>query len=87
MLGKLAIPGFSTYLQRIDAKHLLSIGFDVVDGDFASFAGLTLQHFDVSDLMAPSPLFKETIGSRGTSSEAATDHLAFLLHEVTTPAP
>jgi hypothetical protein len=78
ILGELKIPGFSTYLHRIDPNHLLSIGFDANDhGDFAFFDGIILQLFDVTHPTEPQLLHKETIGTRGSSSEAATDHLAF----------
>jgi hypothetical protein len=78
ILGELKIPGFSTYLHRIDPDHLLSIGFDANDhGSFAYFDGVILQLFDVHDPTRPTLLHKEKIGTRGSSSEAATDHLAF----------
>ena len=78
VLGELKIPGFSTYIHRIDPDHLLSIGFDANDhGDFAYFDGVILQLFDVKNPTDPRLVHKEKIGSRGSSSEAATDHLAF----------
>jgi hypothetical protein len=78
ILGELKIPGFSTYLHRIDPEHLLSIGFDANDhGDFAYFDGVILQLFDVKNPTEPKLVHKEKIGTRGSSSEAATDHLAF----------
>lgn len=78
VLGELKIPGFSTYMHRIDPDHLLSIGFDANDhGDFAYFDGVILQLFDVSVPTEPRLLHKEKIGTRGSSSEAATNHLAF----------
>ena len=78
ILGELKIPGFSTYMHRIDPDHLLSIGFDAADrGDFAYFDGVILQLFDVSKPTDPRLLHKEKIGTRGSSSAAATDHLAF----------
>ncbi len=78
ILGELKIPGFSTYLHRVDPTHLLSIGFDANDhGSFAFFDGIILQLFDVTKPTEPALLFKEKIGTRGSSSEAATDHLAF----------
>ena len=78
ILGELKIPGFSTYLHRIDPTHLLSIGFDASDhGSFAYFDGIILQLFDVTNPTEPVLLHKEKLGSRGSSSEAATDHLAF----------
>jgi len=76
--GELKIPGFSTYIHLMDEGHLLTIGYDSDDqGDFAWFQGLLLQIFDVSDMTAPLLLHKEVIGTRGSSSEAATNHLAF----------
>lgn len=76
--GELKIPGFSTYLHPIDDGHLLSIGYDADDqGDFAWFQGIQLQVFDVSDMTTPRLLHKEVIGTRGSSSEALTEHLAF----------
>jgi hypothetical protein len=78
ILGELKIPGFSTYIHRIDPEHLLSIGFDANDhGDFAYFDGVMLQLFDVKNPTDPRLIHKEKIGSRGSSSEAAADHLAF----------
>ncbi len=78
ILGELKIPGFSTYMHRIDRDHLLSIGFDANDhGDFAYFDGVILQLFDVVDPTKPKLIHKEKIGTRGSSSEAATNHLAF----------
>ncbi len=78
VLGELKIPGFSTYIHRIDPEHLLSIGFDADDhGSFAYFDGVILQLFDVKNPTDPRLVHKEKLGTRGSSSEAATDHLAF----------
>lgn len=78
ILGELKIPGFSTYIHRIDPEHLLSIGFDADDkGSFAYFDGVILQLFDVKNPTDPRLVHKEKIGTRGSSSEAATNHLAF----------
>ncbi len=79
--GELHIPGFSTYLHMLDADHILSIGFDAEDmGTFAWFQGLMLQIMDVGDMDAPSLIYKEVIGTRGSASDAATNHLAFNYH-------
>jgi hypothetical protein len=76
--GELKIPGFSTYMHMMDAQHLLTIGYDANDqGSFAWFAGVRLQIFDVSDMKNPQLMHTEVIGTRGSSSEALTDHLAF----------
>ncbi len=78
VVGQLKILGFSTYMHRIDHDHLLSIGYDADDkGDFSFFNGIILQLFDVRQPTEPKLLFKETLGTRGTGSEAATNHLAF----------
>jgi hypothetical protein len=78
MLGELKIPGFSTYMHMMDATHLLTIGYDAADqGNFAFFTGVLLQIFDVSTPNDPKLAHKEVIGTRGSSSEALTNHLAF----------
>jgi hypothetical protein len=76
--GELKIPGFSTYMHPMDATHLLTIGYDADDqGDFAWFTGIQLQIIDVEDPSNPKLIHKEVIGTRGSTSDAATDHLAF----------
>jgi hypothetical protein len=78
MLGALQIPGFSTYMHMMDENHLLTIGYDADDqGDFAWFAGVIVQIFDVTDPRNPALTSKVTIGTRGSSSEALANHLAF----------
>jgi uncharacterized secreted protein with C-terminal beta-propeller domain len=76
--GELKIPGYSTYMHLMDDDHLLTMGYDADDqGEFAWFQGLQLQVIDVADLAHPKVLDKEVIGTRGSTSDAATDHLAF----------
>jgi len=76
--GELKIPGFSTYMHLMDDGHLLAIGYDADDqGSFAWFQGIQLQVFDVSDAEHPALLHKELIGTRGSTSDATTNHLAF----------
>lgn len=78
VLAELKIPGFSTYMHLMDPDHLLTIGYDADDqGDFAWFTGVLLQIFDVSDLENPVLAHREVIGTRGSSSAALTNHLAF----------
>ena len=78
VLGELKIPGFSTYMQPMDKDHVLAIGFDADDkGSFAYFDGIQIQIFDVSDLTMPKLQHKTVIGTRGSASEALTNHLAF----------
>lgn len=76
--GELKIPGYSTYMHPVGKDHLLAIGFEAEDhGSFAYFQGLQLQIFDVRDPAQPLLKHKTVIGTRGSSSAAATDHLAF----------
>jgi hypothetical protein len=76
--GELKIPGFSTYMHLLDSDHLLSIGYDAEDhGSYALYTGLLLQVFDVSNLAEPALVHRQKIGSRSSSSDAATNHLAF----------
>ncbi len=76
--GELKIPGFSTYMHFLDDNHLLTIGFDAEDmGSFAWFQGIQLQIIDITNLENPTLLHKEIIGTRGSTSDAATDHMAF----------
>lgn len=76
--GELKIPGFSTYMHLMDDSHLLTIGYDADDqGSFAWFQGVQLQIIDVADLEDPRLIHKEVIGTRGSTSEATTNHLAF----------
>jgi hypothetical protein len=78
LAGELKIPGFSTYMHLMDETHLLTIGYDAQDeGNMAWFQGILLQIFDVSQMSAPALTHKEVIGTRGSTSEAATNHLAF----------
>lgn len=78
--GELKIPGFSTYMHMFDDKHLLTVGYDTEERDStACFTGVLLQLFDVSDMAAPLLAHKLSIGTRGSSSQALSDHLAFTL--------
>ncbi len=78
ILGELKIPGYSTYMHPMDRDHLLAIGYEATEmGNFAYFQGIQLQVFDVSDLEHPALLHKTVIGTRGSTSEATTNHLAF----------
>jgi hypothetical protein len=76
--GELHIPGFSTYIHMMDDTHLLTIGFDAQDvGSFAWFQGVALQIFDVSNMREPRLVHKTIIGTRGSASDATSNHLAF----------
>jgi uncharacterized secreted protein with C-terminal beta-propeller domain len=78
LMGELKIPGFSTYMHPLDEGHILAVGFDADDqGSFAYFNGIQIQVFDVTDLADPKLQSKLSVGTRGSGSEALTNHLAF----------
>lgn len=82
VLSELKVPGFSTYIHPIGHDRLLTVGYDADDqGSFAWFTGIRLQLFDVGEPTLPALLDVEVIGTRGSSSEALTNHLAFTFAE------
>jgi len=81
-IAEILIPGFATYIHMLDDDHIMTVGYDADDqGDFAYFTGIKLQIFDVNNPAAPTGSFVKTIGARGSSSEALTNHLAFTFYE------
>ena len=77
-MAELKIPGFSTYMHMMDKTHLMTIGYDANDqGSFAWFTGVRFQIFDVSNIKKPTLTHKMVIGTRGSSSTALSNHLAF----------
>ena len=75
--GELKIPGYSSYLQRLDDGHVLGVGRDV-DPDTGRVLGIQLSLFDVSDPRAPRRVATHTFPGEGWSawSEALWNHLA-----------
>jgi hypothetical protein len=68
----------SRYAREWPLPPLLTMGYDADDeGSFVWFSGLQLQVIDVAMLDAPTLLHREIIGTRGSTSDAATNHLAF----------
>ncbi|MGQ0796259.1 MAG: beta-propeller domain-containing protein, partial [Methanobacteriota archaeon] len=81
VLGYLEMPGFSEYLHPFDEARLIGVGKEAVPdevGNFSWFQGLKLSLFDVGDVAQPEELARIAIGDRGTTSDALTDHKAFL---------
>jgi len=80
-VAELTIPGFSTYLEPIDADHLLAIGVDLpLDANGRvdwSRRAVQLSIFDVSDLSNPTRTAQSLIGTASAYSEALWDHHAF----------
>ena len=78
LLGQLAIPGYSAYLQPIGPGRLLGIGQDATPE--GRVTGLQLSLFDVSDPTTPRQLSVLKIGG---FSGAEYDHHAFLFWPAT----
>ena len=75
VLGELKVAGYSAYLHPVGEGLILGVGQDATDE--GQTLGVQVSLFDVSDLANPTLLYRETIGTRGSTSDAATDHLAF----------
>ena len=80
-VAELTLPGFSTYLQPIDANHLLAIGQDLPLDPAGrpdwSRRSVQLSLFDVGDLAHPTRTAQALVGTHSASSEALWDHHAF----------
>src|SRR5438552_4654225 len=80
-VAELTLPGFSTYLQPIDANHLLAIGVELplLSGGRPDWSrrSLELSLFDVTDLAKPSRTRQALVGTSWGYSEALWDHHAF----------
>jgi hypothetical protein len=80
-VAELTLPGFSTYLQPIDADHLLAIGMELPldpagHPDWSKRA-VELSLFDVGDLAQPKRTAQALVGTAWAYSEALWDHYAF----------
>jgi len=75
VLGKLDLPGYSSYLHPIGADLLLGIG-QAVDRGTNEPAGTQISLFDVSSPAHPSRLQKASLGQGWSAAES--DHHAFL---------
>ena len=89
VLGKLKIPGYSTYLHPYDENHLIGIGMDTkeiinrdisgnVYGTSVRITGMKMCLFDVSDVDNPIEVDKTTIGDERTVSAILTNPKALL---------
>lgn len=95
ILGKLKIPGYSTYLHPYDENHIMGFGNEVdetIDADkvhsedavyYTAVQGMKIGMFDVTDVNHPKEMFKEVIGDRGTTSELLSNPKALLFDKTT----
>ena len=88
-LGKLKIPGYSTYLHPYDETHIIGIGMQTeekvnrnyygrVISTTATITGMKMALFDVSDIARPIQISDTVIGDRRTTSAVLTNHKALL---------
>lgn len=80
VIGKLKIPGFSSYLHPYDNNLLIGIGKDAEANEWggATTKGLKLALFDVSDPNNLKEVDSYVLGGQGSDSIALNDHKAFL---------
>jgi inhibitor of cysteine peptidase len=81
VLGKLKIPGYSSYLHPLDEDHIIGIGKETVEskqGDFAWYQGIKVSLFDIGDVNNPKEVSQYVIGDRGTDSPVLYDPHALL---------
>lgn len=89
VLGKLKIPGYSTYLHPYDENHIIGIGMQTeekvnrnasgkVISTTATITGMKMALFDVSDVNNPIQISDTIIGDKRTTSAILTNHKALL---------
>lgn len=89
VLGKLKIPGYSTYLHPYDEKHIIGIGMETkeiinrnsngkVISTTAKVVGMKMALFDVSNVNSPVQISSVVIGDSRTTSAILTNPKALL---------
>jgi uncharacterized secreted protein with C-terminal beta-propeller domain len=78
LVGKLEVPGYSTFLTPMDANHVLTVGQYVPPPGASGNWGVQLSIFDVTDFANPVQSANVVIGAdTGAYSEALWDPKAF----------
>lgn len=89
VLGKLKIPGYSTYLHPYDENHLIGIGMQTKEKVYRNYSGkitstrtvitgMKMALFDVSNVNNPIQISQTIIGDSRTTSAILTNHKALL---------
>lgn len=89
VLGKLKIPGYSTYLHPYDENHIIGIGMQTeekvyrnsygrITSTSAIITGMKMALFDVSDVNNPIQISQTIIGDSRATSAVLTNHKALL---------
>ncbi len=81
ILGKLKIPGYSSYLHPYNENFIIGVGKETGENQWGgvSTKGVKLSLFDVTDMEKPEEVDKYEIGMEGTDSPILYEHKAFLL--------
>ncbi len=77
ILGKLKIPGYSTYLHPYDNETIIGIGKQT-DQNGRQTSGLKISLFNVSDISSPKLLAEYVSKDKYSHSNALYEHKAFL---------
>jgi inhibitor of cysteine peptidase len=77
VLGKLKVPGYSTYLHPYDDNLLIGLGKNA-DESGREIDGIKLSLFDATDVENPKEIDTYILGGYGSDSVALSDHKAFL---------
>ncbi len=81
-IGKLKIPGFSTYMHLLGDKYILGFGNDAYEKNGTTrVGGFKISLFDVSDPYNPKEKQSEIIGTTGTYSELKDNHKALMISQ------
>ena len=89
VLGKLKIPGYSTYIHPYDENHIIGIGMETketinrnssgkVISTTARIVGMKMALFDISNVKAPIQIASTVIGDSRTTSAIITNPKALL---------
>jgi inhibitor of cysteine peptidase len=80
VLGKLKIPGYSSYLHPFKENFIIGIGKETGENQWGgtSTKGVKVSLFDVSDFENPKEVDKYEIGMEGSDSPILYDHKAFM---------
>ena len=83
ILGKLKIPGYSTYLHPYDSERLIGIGYDTYTNKWAGTqnGGLKVDLYNVKDVKNPKQEATLTLGDAGSYSEVLTNPRAFVWYK------
>lgn len=78
VVGKLEVPGYSTFIVPMDENHVLTVGqYIPAPGDFGAW-GVQLSIYDITDFANPTEMSKVVLGQdSGAYSEALYNPKAF----------